>query len=432
MSLADIASITIAANSGGIKRTSFGVPLIAAYHTEYVDRVREYSKLSEMVDDGFATTSPAYLAAVALKSQSPSVRKWKVGRRALAMTQTVDITPTVTTEGFTYQLSIGDESIEHTVGASATVATICDALVIAINALSGAFTCTDGTTKVTVAANSAGVLFRYHSFSREFTIKDVTADPGIATDLTAIRAADDDWYGLILDSQGAAEVAAAAAAIETLEKILVFNTADSVCRQSGTSDILSTLETSAYARTAGLFHTDLDGYASAAWMGQRFARDPGSDTWAYKTLAGIPADVLTTAEQGYIAAKQGSYYVEIAGRNVTIGGKVASGEWIDVVRGRDWLVARLREEIFALLANSEKLPYTDAGVAAVVAVIQGVLDDAVNRGFLAASPEPTVTAPDVADVSSVDKAARLLPDIEFSATLAGAVHSLDITGTVSV
>jgi hypothetical protein len=38
----------------------------------------------------------------------------------------------------------------------------------------------------------------------------------------------------------------------------------------------------------------------------------------------------------------------------------------------------------------------------------------------------------VADISTIDKAARNLTGIEFTATLAGAIHIVTITGSVSV
>jgi hypothetical protein len=41
-------------------------------------------------------------------------------------------------------------------------------------------------------------------------------------------------------------------------------------------------------------------------------------------------------------------------------------------------------------------------------------------------------APKVKDVSSADRANRVLPDVTFSATLAGAIHAVEILGTISV
>jgi hypothetical protein len=42
-----------------------------------------------------------------------------------------------------------------------------------------------------------------------------------------------------------------------------------------------------------------------------------------------------------------------------------------------------------------------------------------------------VTAPKVADIDPADRAARLLPDVQFSATLASAIHAVEITGSLT-
>jgi hypothetical protein len=55
----------------------------------------------------------------------------------------------------------------------------------------------------------------------------------------------------------------------------------------------------------------------------------------------------------------------------------------------------------------------------------------VKSGFLAASPAPVVTVPKAADIAPTDRANRDLKGVEWSATVAGAVHAIEITGTLS-
>ena len=106
--------------------------------------------------------------------------------------------------------------------------------------------------------------------------------------------------------------------------------------------------------------------------------------------------------------------------------------FIDITRSVDFLRARLQEFIYAQLANLDKIPFTDEGVAVIEAEVRAVLQLGIGQGILAANPEPVITVPRVADVSFSDKASRLLPDVEFEATLAGAIHSVQIEGVVSV
>jgi hypothetical protein len=85
--------------------------------------------------------------------------------------------------------------------------------------------------------------------------------------------------------------------------------------------------------------------------------------------------------------------------------------------------------VFSELVNAEKIPYTDAGVQVIKAAMDGVLDLAVRRGVLASYES---SAPLVADVPDADKIARTLPDITFDGVLAGAIHKVQVRGTVSV
>jgi hypothetical protein len=102
-----------------------------------------------------------------------------------------------------------------------------------------------------------------------------------------------------------------------------------------------------------------------------------------------------------------------------------------VTRFVDWLQARLRERLIGLLANNAKVPFTDAGIALVVAEIRAQLQQGVAVGGLAESPAFTISAPLASDVSSVDRAARTLPDVTFSARLAGAIHAIELTGNIA-
>jgi hypothetical protein len=112
------------------------------------------------------------------------------------------------------------------------------------------------------------------------------------------------------------------------------------------------------------------------------------------------------------------------------------GCWIDQVRGLDYLEARIKEEVFAVLATATKVPYTTAGINLVGGAVANALQQAVGTGLIATdtdgNPQYTVTVPDIADISSVDRGNRLLPDVAFTATLAGAVHTVTVSGVVEV
>jgi len=439
MSLDSIVSVTITQGTSAVSQAGFGVPLIAGYtaHFEPNEYVRTYDAadgLTALTSDGFAATDPIYMAAQALLAQSPRISQFKVGKLATSSIQNIQLIP-VAANSTVYAIDIGGASASITSDATATVAEICTALTTAIDALTVDVDATDNTTSVSIATGAATKCFVYEGYDKNLLkLTDITsANASLATELDAVVLADDDWYCLLLAIQVEADIAAAAAWCETKKKICIVDSADwGITDASTTNDVASDLQDSDYARTALLYHASLGEFGGAAWAGKLLSLDPGSETWAYKNLSGIAVDTLNATQRGAIDAKSANHYLEVAGNNITRKGVTAAGEFIDVTRFIDWIQARIQESVFGALINNNKIPYTDAGVAVVKGLIEGVLRQGIRVGGLSEDPAPTVSAPKVADVAALDKAARSLPDVRFTATLAGAIHELIISGVVSV
>jgi hypothetical protein len=440
MPISDIANIQISVSGAGPTLAGFGEPMCLAYHTEYTDRSREYSSLSGVGAD-FPTTAPAYLMAQAVFSQIPSPPALKVGRRALPYTQVLHVTCLSTSATDTYVFTLktpGGVAHQLSIASTGVPATDVATINTAVTALSiPNLTATHTTSpNVLILTMASGFLLDILPDVVHCSLQDVTADPGIATDINAVIAADPNWYGLLTDSQSQLEVEAAAANIEAeggAGYLYIYNNSDTICATSSTSDVMSTLQTSAYNRTAGLFaQTQLLCYSAAGWMGRMFPTVAGSENWAFKTIAGVPADALTTAQVHAVEGKNGSVYTNLAGLNLTQFGKCPSGEWIDIIRGRDALTNVMQIGILALQANSLKVPYTDAGIDMYRSVIAGTLKQFIDTGFIADTPAPYISLPAAASVSSTSKAARNLPNVSFTATLAGAINTTTINGVLSV
>lgn len=529
MGLDSIVDVSITTLTASVARAGFGTPLFAAYlpTSIFPERVRTYNALSAMTSDGFHAAHPAYLAAVALKSQNPSVKEWKVGRKANPSVQSIRVVPTLTTEGEVLRLTVEGTEVTYTIPESASVASICTALTPLFEAIVGV-TASDDTTHVTLTPNRVnsirltvdtpddsedfvvtinGTAYTYTSdtsgtvteirdglealitagglvtatdvstdaldltaideagfevyetaggsgamsFSASvsnydllsvaspsagLTLKDMTSDPGLTADLNAIEAEDPEWYGLLLDSESEAEIALAAAWAEARKILCIVSSIDTELKDSGVStDIGSDLMTAGYARTGLIFSESSQQYGGARWMGRMFPKDPGSATWAYKKLTGFNATVLNAAEEGALDAKNVNHYQNIKGVPITQQGYSASGEYLDITRGVDWFRARLQERLYNLLVNNEKLPFTNATGDLLRAEIDAQMREAENAGVLAPDTEDfpwVIDVQDVADISQIDRASRLWPGIEFSAYLAGAVHTIQISGTLSV
>jgi hypothetical protein len=89
--------------------------------------------------------------------------------------------------------------------------------------------------------------------------------------------------------------------------------------------------------------------------------DPGSETWKFKTVAGVTPDVYTDTQRVNLKNRNANYYYTVAGVNIVTEGVVADGEFIDVIRFRDWIASHMAEGVFGALASANKVPFTDEG-----------------------------------------------------------------------
>lgn len=171
-----------------------------------------------------------------------------------------------------------------------------------------------------------------------------------------------------------------------------------------------------------------DPIPEACWFGKMLVKHPGSATWALKTLQSLGVYDLTGAQVTRCRNKKVNTYLSASGVSITQEG-TTGGEYIDVIHGCDWLKARIQNLVFGVLANNDKVPYTDAGVQMIVAPLKQALDEAVKYDILASYE---VDYPAVADVSNTDKGNRFLPDVKFTGVLAGAIQSTRIDGTITL
>lgn len=168
-------------------------------------------------------------------------------------------------------------------------------------------------------------------------------------------------------------------------------------------------------------------FAETGWL-SNLSKEPGSITWKFKEIAGVPADSLNTTELTNLDAKNANYYENVQGADmISSEAKVVSGEYIDVIHGVDWLTARIAERVFTLLLNNDKVPYTERGIGQIEAEIKAQLQEGVEKGLLTENTA-VVTTPKLSTISSADKAARILRNVTFSAQLAGAIHKSEIRG----
>ena len=430
MSLDSIVNVAITRGTKSITKAGFGTPLIMGPNGTF-SGVNTYESLAAVKDD-FATNSAEYLMAAALFSQSPKPRQVKIKKTSALVAQVDTITPNAVTQAVTvYTVTIDGVDYEFTSDASPTDAEVVAGLTALIDADSNCPADASGTNTLILTAKNPGVGF-VASVGAKLALAHTTANVGIASDILDAVEEDGDWYCLLTTDIGDVTIKEAAKTIEALRKIYIVRQADSDIRTNVTSDIASFLKNKNYFRTAVIYASVVNDFSDGAFAGALLTYDPGSETWVFKTLAGVTTDKWTSSEENNLKNKNVNYYVRVAGVSITQVGKTAGGEFIDVIRFVDWLQARMQERIFSRLVNVPKVPFTDGGVAIIETDVRAQLEEGIRVGGLAPDPAYEVSVPKVADISQVDRANRLLPDVSFNATLAGAIHAVEITGVVSV
>lgn len=459
MADADFVQLTVSlTGAASVTRQGFGTPLVAGFHTYFTERVRKYAAagaLVAMAADGFQPKDPLYKAVSAIVEQEPCPALVAVGRRALPPTQVLTLACIDAAEGDTYAITvIGADGVSHlvtyTVLAAATTATVATAIAALLTALTNIGAVAHATNVITLT-QTPGLLTDLVNWSPNFVLADVTADPGIATDLLAIAAYDSTgWYGLALDSNSAAEVEAAAAFAEATGvggKFFAWNNSDNADVTNATTDVFSVVEALSYRRDVGFYSgRQLLSYTGAAMLGLMLPFNPGFAAFAYKTVSGVLADsdasltedqalilnTMTAANPGP-GGKKGNYYKTQANLDITWPGVTPSGEWADVVIFIDWLQVNAQADVLAFIAGKPKVPFTDFGAASIGNVIK-------NRLKIGASPayggidgtQPiVVSVPLVSTVDATNKVARNLPNVTASATLSGAILTTGVSITLT-
>lgn len=298
---------------------------------------------------------------------------------------------------------------------------------------------TVGGAQITATANTAGVPIVASSASPVtggITIAVTTPNNGITDDLADANAERQDWYLVLKDDRVDDVSAALAIDVESFPRdiIAMLQTSNAGAQSTATDDLQSLLRSQRLTRSAVWWHTPDTQGVDFAIAGKQLPTDPGSTTWANQELAsvvGIDASGSLTDEAALLS-KGYNYLERFAALNtqITRNARMADGTFIDLIRGRDALKDAIQVAVLQLLRDEEKVPYTDEGAAQVGAVIGGVLANFAADGLLV---EDTiqVNVPRVNTQDPTDRANRCFGGITFSATLQGAIHKLEINGTLT-
>lgn len=444
--LSRICDVQIALNTTGVSLAGFSTMLIVGTHVHSLSRVLTYTSADDMTADGFSDTDPLYLAAVDGFSQTPRPAAIKIGRRLASLT-TITVKNVLPTGVYTITVKTKDANGDVDVdtytytNTSGTETAILNGLKTAILDDSNAVVTASVTNDILSISSSTGDDYALEITSNLQMGVPVTSE-SIPDTMEAITSADNDFYGIGMTSRVVEDVLAMANWAEAHTKIFGTSTsAEGAKDQDVSTDIGSQLMNGNFYRTHWWYHKDAaTDFPECAVMARCFAIEPGGDNWALKKLAGVTTDQLTETEYNAITKKNGNTFERFRNVSITQNGKVAAGEWIDVIRFRDWLQEEITLNVFNALVNSDKIPYTDAGIAIIENQIRAALQLGQRRGGIAPDEYDedgninlgfTVSVPLAANISANQKASRILQDVKFTARLAGAINVVKITGSLT-
>lgn len=441
-----IVNVQISLNTTGTSKDGFSTILIVGKHAHSLARVETYTSADGLLDAGFTAEDPLYKATVDAFGQTPSPRHVKIGRQAVTsvsvgvkrITAAGEYTVTVSTKDADGKVKKTPYSYKNTGGAADDILNGIQALIVA-----------DKDAAVTATATSAALLLEGKgtadfavSVSSMLSLAAGEVSESIAETMAAIVKSDNDFYGIAFTSRKAADILEMADWTEAHRKLYGTAIAEpGVLDADVATDTGSKLYNGNYYRTFFFYHEDAaTDYPEVAVMARCFAIEPGGESWALKKLAGVTTDNLSETQYNALTKKNGNSFERFRNVAITQNGTVAAGEWIDVIRFRDWLQEEITVNIFNVLINNDKIPYTDGGIAIIEAQVRAALRLGQDRGGITQTeydedgnenPGYTVSVPLASSISANTKASRILEDVRFTARLAGAVHAVDVKGSLT-
>jgi hypothetical protein len=437
LSYQQIVTVNISLDVAGVARASFGIPIFISDHVWFKERTRSYTSFIAASGD-FPTTSDVYVAMQAAFSQDIDPATVKVGRREL---DSIEFTPeAVTTTGQEFTLEVLDTSDEVTTATfvtttgTETATDVTDALVLALGAPFGV-TVTDGTGTITLAKSGTEdyAVTNVDGFTYTTTTTETAADM-----MLNIVDEDNAFYFIACNDHTPAFVTDLATDTEARTKqywVSSQSQADLGAYSEVATDLPSILRQNAYFRTSYWFHHEADTkFPEMNYLAMFAPQDAGKYVISSNLVRGsgiarnpLTNNYLSDTNKTNLVAKNASFTEDVGGLAITRRGTVSGGAtfFVDIIRDRDFLEARLTENLQNLIIRKKKIIYTDAGISLVENTMTSTLDRYVSKGTQANILQElnpyVVNFPRRANVSFGDIAARTFSG-SVTMYLAGAIQ----------
>lgn len=442
-----VVDVVVALGTQPIDTVGFETPMFLAIHSVFPERQRSYVDLEGMEADGFAAGSPAYKFASNAFAGTFAPQMVTIGRQALTSTA-VDFTGFTNTENVTLNITVGSlkKSVKYTVGGTATPAQIATGLSAAITAdtdlTAAGVSATAATGVLTIVATGA---VSVGADAGNYVITSESSET-VSSVLGQVLDENHNWYFLATESHSDADIVAAAAFAAANYKLHVYSTSDvqATAAENVTASVADRLKALSYD-SLGMFDPRAErDFPEGGLVGVMASNDPSyGDSIHLKTLTGVIAPSLSAGQRANIWGRNLNYYRVINGVGSFYEGKVASGNYVDVIRFSHWIKFGLEESVFGLMSRRSNMglsvKMSDDDLPSLKSTMmnspiqKGIDNGAILTGYDQESSvfyDPVITIPRRAQIPTNDIASRTLNNVKVELVYNNALHFVKIRVSV--
>lgn len=198
-----------------------------------------------------------------------------------------------------------------------------------------------------------------------------------------------------------------------------------------TVELESVVEGNKNSHTVAALSTDENNFIAEGLCSIMATSEVGSVTGKFKQILGAKSQNVTQSELDALHENGMITYVTKMGEDQTSEGITLSGEYIDVILSEIWIKKTMEYRLMKLALDNGKIPYDDVGIAMLVSVVNGVLQEGVANGTILSQGGTDFYSIEYVsreDTPFTDIGTRQYNGISWEATLTGAIHGGVITG----
>lgn len=258
--------------------------------------------------------------------------------------------------------------------------------------------------------------------------------------LQAISAIDDSYYNIHIRGADDDQEEALAVYVETQEKLMDVVTSDpNAISPASVDDLPYNMMTLNITRTLCIYTEHTDEYPDAAAAGRFLPEKEGTFQFEWQNLALVSdsglVNPIDAGARKALKDKNCSHIERISPITMLYNGVTAAGIEKRLMLGRDWFVARNREDIFTFQVNQKLVAFDNPSLTSIEGIIRKNGVEAIARKILVDTPERpfTVTLPDADDIDAAQRATHELVVFDtFQGYLNLAIHDYKIIGQWSL